>query len=79
MGFNSAFKGLIDVKVLLREKSKCLNVKRRLHATENNTYENGVFIFSNIEINLKLASFFVSPARHGEAQDMSGTCKRKSN
>ena len=23
------------------------------------------------------ASFFVSPARHGEAQDMSGTWKRK--
>jgi len=50
-----------------------LNVKPRLHATENKIYEHGILIFSNTEINFGLASFLFTPARHGEAQDMSGT------
>jgi hypothetical protein len=64
---------MIDVKALLRKKSKYLNFPSKLHATGSKIYENRIFIFSSIEINFGFASFFVSPARHGEAQDMSGT------
>ena len=31
-----------------------------------------IFGFQKFEFRFRLASFFVSPARHGEAQDMSG-------
>jgi len=47
--------------------------------THHEMYHGEVFGSQNSELSLGFASFFVSPARHGEAQDMSGTWKRKNN
>jgi hypothetical protein len=67
----------IDVKCCY-ERRVMFECQTQIRATENGIRKNGVF-FSNTEINFGIASFFVSPARHGEAQDMSGTWKRKIN
>jgi ribosomal protein RSM22 (predicted rRNA methylase) len=51
----------------------------RVHELDKDKYkQNGkIFNWCNFDSNFWRAPFFVSPARHGEAQDTSGTWKRK--
>jgi hypothetical protein len=50
------------------------------HAIDKKYKQNGaLFSYCNFDSNYGHAPFLVSPARHGEAQDMSGTWKRKTN